>query len=461
MTLLKKRVAIIGTGISGLGCAYQLSKTPNLEVTIFEKDSHIGGHSNTIDFSYSNSNSKTYGIDTGFLVFNRRTYPRLLRLFEELNVPIAKSEMSFSVSMPTHQNTQIEWAGTNLNTIFAQRKNLFKPSFWRMLGDIIRFNRLAKKLVHSPSHDEFQPEQQQSVAEFLDTHKLGDQFRYWYLFPMIGAIWSCPVSEMMRFPIHTLVHFCENHGLLNIINRPQWLTVQGGSREYVRRLLQAFTKNGGRLIHQGVKTVHRASYPNTLITIKTNQDETFEFDEVVFACHSDQVIEILQAPSSEERELLSCVPYQKNVVYVHTDQSLLPSNPLTWAAWNYSTTQVGQDGKDLSAQVCVHYLINKLQPLPEDLKNTPVIVSLNPHKLPNPSLTQRQIEYHHPLFDSAAIAAQKRLPLIQGNLNTWFCGAWTGYGFHEDGLRSGELVAEDILERLQTPQTIQSDKLAI
>lgn len=461
MTLLKKRVAVIGTGISGLGCAYQLSKTPNLEVTIFEKDSHIGGHSNTIDFSYSISNSKAYGIDTGFLVFNRRTYPRLLRLFEELNVPIAKSEMSFSVSMPTHHGTQVEWAGTNLNTIFAQRKNLFKPSFWRMLGDIIRFNRLAKKLVHEANHDEFESEHQQSVAEFLDTHKLGDQFRYWYLFPMIGAIWSCPVSEMMRFPIHTLVHFCENHGLLNIINRPQWLTVQGGSREYVRRLLQAFTKNGGRLIHQGVKTVHRTNHPNTLITIKTTQDETLEFDEVVFACHSDQALEILQAPSAEERELLSCIPYQKNMVYVHTDRSLLPSNPLTWAAWNYSTTQVGKDGKDLSAQVCVHYLINKLQPLPEDLKNTPVIVSLNPHKPPNPSLTQRQIEYHHPLFDSAAIAAQKRLPLIQGNLNTWFCGAWTGYGFHEDGLRSGELVAEDILERLQTPQTIESDKLAI
>jgi predicted NAD/FAD-binding protein len=456
----KKRIAIIGSGISGLGCAYHLSQFSNIEITIFEKEQRLGGHSNTIDFSPVNSQLKPYGIDTGFLVFNRRTYPRLIKLFEELDVPIAESEMSFSVSMPTQKGKgHLEWAGTNLSTVFAQRTNIFNIDFWRMLKDILRFNKLAKNIVKSTDFDLFDADERQTVEGFLDEHHFNQNFRNWYLFPMIGAIWSCPVSEMMRFPIHTLIHFCANHGLLNIVDRPQWLTVKGGSREYVKRIMAVIHHHGGKVIHESVQSVVRNTEPsNAPIQIKCESGLFHEFDEVVFACHSDQALELLQNPTPEETELLSSIPYQKNVVYVHTDESLLPKNQRAWAAWNYASITVGDQGMDFSTHVCVHYLLNKLQPLPENLKDVPVIVSLNPHQLPESKLTHSKIEYSHPIFDAKAINAQKQLPMIQGIKNTWFCGAWTGYGFHEDGLRSGELVAEDIGETLFSPQ-LNGEKL--
>lgn len=457
----KKRIAIIGSGISGLGCAYHLSKYSNVEVTIFEKEQRLGGHSNTIDFTPANSQIKPYGIDTGFLVFNRRTYPRLIKLFEELQVPIAKSEMSFSVSMPTVGKHHLEWAGTNLSTVFAQRKNIFNLDFWRMLKDIFRFNKLAKNIVQTTDFDLFNADEGQSVQEFLDEHRFNQNFRNWYLFPMIGAIWSCPVSEMMRFPIHTLIHFCANHGLLNIIDRPQWLTVQQGSREYVRRIIASIQSHHGKVIHDMAESVtRRNSNEDAHIQIKCASGMNYEFDEVVFACHSDQALQLLTDPTHEEKELLEAIPYQKNIVYVHTDQDLLPKSRRAWAAWNYTSITVGDQGKDISTHVCVHYLLNKLQPLPDDLQKFPVIVSLNPHRLPNKELTHSVIEYSHPIFDAKAIQAQKQLPIIQGVKNTWFCGAWTGYGFHEDGLRSGELVAEDIGETLLSPQLNSKNTIA-
>lgn len=444
-----KRIAIIGSGISGLGCAYHLCKLPNLEITIFEKENHFGGHSNTIDFMPNGSLIQSHGIDTGFLVFNKRTYPRLIKLFSELEVPISKSEMSFSVSMPRSGRSNLEWAGTNLSTVFAQRKNLLNLSFWRMLKDIFRFNRLAKKFALTTQFDIFQNSENQSVQDFLDENHFGHDFRNWYLFPMIGAIWSCPVSEMMHFPIHTLIHFCANHGLLNIIDRPQWLTVQGGSREYVKRMMKVLEENGVKILKDGVQSVHRInSQQEFSATVICESGTTHTFDEIVFACHSDQTLQILKNPSAQEVELLSAIPYQKNTVYVHTDETLLPQCRHAWAAWNYASATVGQEGKDISTHVCVHYLINKLQPLPDRLKNIPVIVSLNPHIQPNINKTHSKIEYSHPIFDARAIQAQLQLPMIQGTMNTWYCGAWTGYGFHEDGLRSGELVAEDIAERL-------------
>lgn len=450
---LKKRIAIIGSGISGLGCAYHLSKFSNIEVTIFEKEDRLGGHSNTINFAPVNSQIAPYGIDTGFLVFNRRTYPRLIKLFEELKVPIAQSEMSFSVSMPTTAKKHLEWAGTNLSTVFAQRKNIFNIDFWRMLKDILRFNKLAKNIVQTTDFNPFNIDESQCVEDFLDEHQFNQNFRNWYLFPMIGAIWSCPVSEMMRFPIHTLIHFCANHGLLNIVDRPQWLTVKGGSREYVKRIMAVIHEKGNKVIHDPVQSVFRNSNSSNLsIQIECASGSSHEFDEVVFACHSDQALALLKNPTSDEKELLGAIPYQKNMVYVHTDESLLPKNRRAWAAWNYASVTVGDQGKDVSTHVCVHYLLNKLQPLPEAFKDIPVVVSLNPHQLPNSDLTHSVIDYSHPIFDGKAIHAQKQLPMIQGVQNTWFCGAWTGYGFHEDGLRSGELVAEDIGETLFSPQ---------
>lgn len=453
----KKRIAIIGSGISGLGCAYQLRNQPNIELTIFEKDGRIGGHSNTIDFQLPGANNPaSYGIDTGFLVFNKQTYPRLLRLLTELNVPIAKSEMSFSVSLQADQknNMGLEWAGTNLNSIFAQRRNAIKLDFLGMLKDIARFNALAKKIVKESQFDTYLDQTHQSVQDFLDVNNFGLPFQNWYLLPMIGAIWSCPVSEMMQFPINTLIHFCNNHGLLNAVNRPQWLTIDGGSREYVSRLVAALTLKGAQVIHDEAVSVHRPSGGSVKIQVACRSGKVMEFDDIVFACHSDQALNILDNPSAQERSILSAIPYQNNIAYVHTDANLLPKNKRAWAAWNYSSNSKNSSGSDTASHVCVHYLINKLQPLPAHLKDHPIIVSLNPHKSPKPDLVHSVIQYSHPLFDANAIKSQKQLPSIQGLHNTWFCGAWTGYGFHEDGLRSGELVAADIIEalRVNTPE---------
>ena len=449
---IKKQLAIIGAGISGLGCAYHLRKHPDIEITLFEKENRLGGHSNTIDFQMPGvSNEKSYGIDTGFLVFNRRTYPRLIKLFEELNVPIADSEMSFSVSLPTGRKNKraLEWAGTDLNSVFAQRRNLVNPQFLGMLRDIVRFNKLAKNIAKNASLDSYNDDKHQSVLDFLDEHSFGLPFRNWYLLPMIGAIWSCPVTEMMHFPINTLIHFCDNHGLLNIVDRPQWLTVNGGSREYVSRLVTELKSNGASIIHDPVCSVSRPKDSSQeKIKLTSQSGQVFEFDEVVFACHSDQTLEILEDASSEEQQILSAIPYQANTAYVHTDESLLPANKKAWAAWNYSSNSIGAAESDKSSHVCVHYLLNKLQPLPNHLKDHSIIVSLNPHKIPKAELTHSVIHYSHPLFDTAAIKNQKQLPMIQGQKNTWYCGAWSGYGFHEDGLRSGELVAADIIESL-------------
>ncbi len=448
----KKRLAIIGAGISGLGCAYHLRNNPHVEITVFEKENRLGGHSNTIDFQIPGSKGgPSYGIDTGFLVFNRRTYPRLLKLFEELHVPIANSEMTFSVSLPTGSKNgrALEWSGTNLNSVFAQRRNLINADFLGMLKDIVRFNRLARTIVKNAVFDTYIDHQAQSVLHFLDEHAFGTPFRNWYLLPMIGAIWSCPVTEMMRFPIKTLIHFCDNHGLLNIVDRPQWLTVRGGSREYVTRLVATLKTAGVRINHDAVARVSRSTMAASgTIQIACQSGQLLGFDEVVFACHSDEALEILENPCAEERQLLSAIPYQSNTAYVHTDESLLPSNRRAWAAWNYSSNSLGGQDTDTASHVCVHYLLNKLQPLPSHLKNQSIIVSLNPHKIPKDALTHSVIEYSHPLFDSAAIHSQKQLPMIQGKNNTWYCGAWSGYGFHEDGLKSGELVALDIIESL-------------
>ncbi|MEI7531287.1 MAG: FAD-dependent oxidoreductase [Betaproteobacteria bacterium] len=428
----KKRIAIIGSGISGLGCAYNLAKLGHFEITIFEKESRIGGHSHTINFS-PHSSSKTFGIDTGFLVFNEWTYPRLISFFKELQVPTTKSDMSFSVSVPQEDGHNLEWAGTNLNSVFSQRKNIFSLRFLRMLFDVIRFNILTKKLVKNTNVSSVSAHI--TVKEFLKTHHFNENFQNWYLLPMIGAIWSCPISEMLEFPFLTLATFCENHGLLNIINRPQWHTVTSGSREYVNRIVNFLKTKDTQIFHESVTSVIRQNSEHENISLQTNSGQTHTFDELIFACHSNEALEILKDPSTSEISLLTSIPYQKNTAYVHEDASLLPHNKNTWAAWNYSASLN-------HSQVCVHYLINKLQPLPVNLNETPVIVSLNPHQIPSPLLTHQIIEYSHPLFNSLSVTQQQLLPKMQGQQHTWFCGAWTGYGFHEDGLRSGEIVAE-------------------
>lgn len=447
-----KKVAIVGAGISGLGCAYSLQKSSGIHITLFEGGDHIGGHSNTIDIEVPvKSGSIACSVDTGFLVFNRKTYPRLTRLFEELKVPLALSEMSFSVSI----NQSIEWSGDNINTLFGQRINLARPAFWGMVRDIVRFNRLATQfaLQHHGSSHRTDSTKLQSIASFLDEHQFNKAFREWYFLPMIGAIWSCPTKQMLEFPIETMIRFCHNHGLLQIQNRPQWLTVKGGSKQYVERILNAMHPERVKLIRDAVQKINVPSTKSSdqrieLISAKGVQ----YFDEVVMACHSNESLELLHGIDEFDRSLLESIPYQENCAILHHDASVLPKTRRCWAAWNYKTLG-SPSAKSLvdSHSVSVDYLINKLQPLPFGLDERAIIVSLNPLIEPKSETVFTKVSYAHPLFDSRAVAAQKNLSLIQGKAGVWYCGAWTGYGFHEDGLRSGELVAADLITSLLAP----------
>lgn len=451
--MIKKRIAIIGAGISGLGCAYALRQQPNVEITIYEGGDHIGGHSNTVDFNYEHAgNHCSYGVDTGFLVFNRKTYPRLVRLFEEIQVPIAPSEMSFSVSIDTSEKNlahpKLEWAGNDINSLFGQRSNLLSPSFWRMVYDILRFNRLATQYARdqiAAGHHYDEPDE--TIAKFLERNRFSQSFRENYFLPMIGAIWSCSVEQMLEFPIQTMIRFCHNHGLLQIQNRPQWLTVRGGSREYVKRIVNALEQNQVSIKRERVLRVHAAQNGSAAEVVSASG--SVSFDEVVMACHSDQSLALLHGIDQDARDILEAIPYQKNRAILHTDTNFLPSTKRCWAAWNY--TAKSGSAPSSKQHVSVNYLINRLQPLPRELQDTQIIVSLNPSSEPNPKLVQQEIQYSHPVFDMQAIQAQKALPLIQGTSSIWYCGAWTGFGFHEDGLRSGELVAEALIESLRSP----------
>ena len=455
----QKRIAIIGAGISGLGCAYALRQHPEFEITLYEAGDHIGGHSNTVDFTCNvDGNEITHGVDTGFLVFNRKTYPRLVRLFEEIQAPVAPSEMSFSVSIDASGKTggkkKIEWAGNDINSFFGQRSNLLSLSFWRMAYDILRFNRLATQLAHQQieaGHQYKEPDEK--IADFLKRHRFSQSFKENYFLPMIGAIWSCSVDQMLEFPIQTMVRFCHNHGLLQIQNRPQWLTIKGGSREYVRRIVAALEKHKVAIKRESVLRVNTDHNSNQVEVISTAGSA--HFDEVVMACHSDQTLDLVHGIDQQARNILAAVPYQKNRAILHTDIRFLPEARRCWAAWNY--TAKSGDKPNATQHVSVNYLINRLQPLPDQLKDTQIIVSLNPSVEPDLKLVHKEIHYSHPVFDMRAIQAQKELPLIQGASAIWYCGAWTGFGFHEDGLRSGELVAEALIESIRQPIKTKQD----
>ena len=454
----KKRIAIIGAGISGLGCAYALRQHPEFEITLYEAGGHIGGHSNTVDFSCKvNGEEVVHGVDTGFLVFNRKTYPRLVRLFEEIQAPVAPSEMSFSVSIDASGksgiNKKIEWAGNDINSFFGQRSNLLSPSFWRMAYDILRFNRLATHLAHAQIEaGHLYKEPDEKIADFLKRHRFSQSFKENYFLPMIGAIWSCSVEQMLEFPIQTMVRFCHNHGLLQIQNRPQWLTIQGGSREYVKRIVAAIEKHGINIKRECVLRVNASHEGHSEVV---SQAGSAYFDEVIMACHSDQTLDLVHGIDQQARNILAAIPYQKNRAILHTDIRFLPEAKRCWAAWNY--TAKSGDKPNTKQHVSVNYLINRLQPLPKQLQDTQIIVSLNPSEEPDPKLVHQEIHYSHPVFDMSAIQAQKELPLIQGSSSIWYCGAWTGFGFHEDGLRSGELVAEALIESVRQPIKTKQD----
>ncbi|SAK53944.1 FAD dependent oxidoreductase [Caballeronia hypogeia] len=416
-----QRIAVIGAGIAGLASAYLLSRAHR--VTLFEAADYLGGHTHTVDVE---ADGARHPVDTGFLVFNDLTYPNLVALFDELGVAAHRSDMSFSVSL---DDGRFEWAGTNLNTVFAQRRNLFSPSFLGMLRDILRFNASAHAHLEQASVNRC------SVGELLVEGGYGVNFQRRYLVPMAAAIWSSGANDILRFPAATFLRFCLNHALLQVNQRPPWKTVVGGAREYVRRIARTLDDVRTRA---PVRSVRRRDAGDGVI-VMTDAAAPERFDAIVLATHAPTSLRLLADASDEERALLSAVRYQRNLAVLHTDRALLPRRRRVWSAWNYIGARPGHV-RDSSTPVCVSYLLNQLQPLPF---STPVIVTLNPFDEPAPGTELGRYEYAHPLFDLAAIDAQTRLPHIQGVRRTWYAGAWTGYGFHEDGLKSALRVARD------------------
>ena len=405
-----RRVAVIGSGIAGLASAWLLSRRHR--VTLFEAGSYLGGHTNTVDVSVE---GQIFPVDTGFLVCNERTYPNLIPMFRHLGVELVATEMSFAVSL---QQPALEWSGSSLATLFAQKRNLARPGFWRMIQDILRFNRETQGDLPAGN-----------LGAYLDAHRYSREFRDWYLLPMAAAIWSCPTETMLAYPLSTFVRFCRNHGLLQIADRPQWLTVKGGGREYVKKLAAGLSDVR---VSCPVSAVMPAGSD---ILLRLGNGTVERFDDVIFACHSDQTLALLgKHATSAERDILAAVKYQPNRAVLHTDTALLPRDPRVWSAWNY----LAGDGGSGEQPVSVSYLLNRLQPLPVA---TPVVVTLNPIREPHPAEVLADFDYAHPVFDLAAIDAQTKLGQIQGSRGLWFCGAWTGFGFHEDGLRSALTVA--------------------
>lgn len=422
-----RRVAVVGAGISGLSVAHGLAS--HASVTLFEAERWFGGHAHTVDVEIE---GVSHGVDTGFLVFNERTYPELIRLFAQLGVDSSPSEMSFSVQSPA---MGLEWCGSDLNGVFAQRRNLLSPRFWRMLADIVRFNRLTTALARRGEDGVLE----EPIGAFLQRHRFGDAFRDGYFLPMIGCIWSCPTDQMLQFPIGTMIRFCHNHGLIQLSDRPQWRTVRGGSKQYVQRMLEAIP-DARR--HMPVRAVRRLPPGDGSGGVTVHTDQGAErFDEVVLACHTDQALGLLSDADAAERDLLGRIRYQTNRVLLHTDDAVLPSERRAWAAWNYERAA---DRSREQAAVCLHYLINKLQPLPW---RTPVIVSMNPARPIREDRVLGEWNYAHPVFDRGAVQAQRGLGRIQGRSHVWFCGAWSRYGFHEDGLMSGLAVVRGLRER--------------
>jgi predicted NAD/FAD-binding protein len=423
------KIAIIGSGIAGLAAAHRLKG--HAALTLFEAGSYFGGHTHTVDITLNTPDGpRSHGVDTGFLVFNERTYPQLIALFAELEVQTAPSDMSFSVQVPASSGQKrLEWSGTSLSSVFSQRSNLLNPRFWRMLRDVVRFNRLATDIALRNAEGELM----QPLSRFLQAHRFSSEFTDWYFLPMLGCIWSCPTAQMLEFPVATMIRFCHNHGLIQISNRPQWHTVAGGARHYVEKIVAGIAD---KRLNSPVQAIHRDAQGVSI----TSAGQTERFDKVIIATHSDQALALLANPSVQERATLGAIAYQENHAVLHTDASVLPRHKRAWAAWNYERAPqaAAPEGAGESQRVCLHYLLNLLQPLPFAQA---VVVSLNPLNPIDPQHVHGSFDYAHPVFDLAAIRAQADVPALQGQQHSYFCGAWTGYGFHEDGLKSGLDVA--------------------
>ncbi|NNL95327.1 MAG: NAD(P)-binding protein [Xanthomonadales bacterium] len=401
------RIAVIGTGIAGNVAAWRLAQ--DHDITVFEADNRIGGHTNTVDVQLAGCD---YAVDTGFIVFNERTYPNFIALLEQLEVPWQDSDMSFSVQ---NENTGLEYNGTTLNTLFAQRSNLFRPSFHRMIRDILRFNREAPALLEPGAPDT-------SLYAFLRRGGYSDEFRDHYILPMGAAIWSARPSVMGRMPAKFFIRFFDNHGMLSVNDRPVWRVIRGGSRNYVDRLV-AGHRHRIRL-SSPVESVHRM--PGH-VKVKARGHDAEQFDHVFIATHSDQALNMLADPSDAEREVLGAIDYQHNEAVLHSDGSLMPRKRRAWAAWNYHILKHRQE------RVALTYNMNILQSLDAPV---PFCVTLNNTAAIDPAKIIHKVDYEHPVFTPGAVAAQQRHEELNGARRTWYCGAYWRYGFHEDGVVS-------------------------
>jgi uncharacterized protein len=406
------RIAIVGSGIAGLTAARRLD--PEHELTIFEAADYIGGHTNTVDVELE---GRRWAVDTGFIVFNDWTYPNFIALMNEIGVESQPSDMGFSVHC---DRSGLEYCGGSLNQLFAQRRNLASPGFWRMIRDILRFNRESPRLLDGH-------EDTLTLGDYLAREAYSARFTQHYIVPMGAAIWSTDPQTMLSFPARYFVEFFANHGLLSINDRPQWRVIKGGSRSYIAPLVAPFADR--IRLNAPVACVHRDEFG---VEVVLRDGHRASFDAIVFACHSDQALALLDTPSNAERAVLGAIPYQPNLAVLHTDQRLLPRRRKAWAAWNYHVPE------RTAESVSVTYNMNILQTLEARAQ---FLVTLNPTMAIDPDKILRTFVYQHPVYTPQGVAAQRRLPEINGQERSFYCGAWCGYGFHEDGVKSGLAAA--------------------
>ena len=412
-------IAVIGSGISGMSAAWLLSQRHR--VTVYESQDRLGGHSHTVEAP--SADGGRVPVDMGFIVYNDTNYPNLVALFEHLGVPTKASEMTFSVSL---DDGRLEYAPNNLATLFAQPSNLVSARFWSMLRDILRFYK------HAPTHACALDGRLTTLGEYLGAQGYGPAFQDDHLLPQAAAIWSAPLGSIRDYPADAFIRFCENHGLLKVFGRPNWRTVDGGSREYVSRLTARYADRVR--VGCAVRELKRTAEGVMVCDVRGG---VRRFDQVVIGAHADQALAMLADPTAQERQVLGAFGYTRNHAVLHTDKGLMPRRRSTWSSWNYvgRRTQGNSDEREL----CVTYWMNRLQGLPDSL---PLFMTLNPIRPPVAGSLIRSEIYEHPLFDAGAIRAQRRLWSLQGTLNTWYCGAYFGAGFHEDGLQAGLAVAE-------------------
>ncbi|MGB0920277.1 MAG: NAD(P)/FAD-dependent oxidoreductase [Alphaproteobacteria bacterium] len=433
------KVAVIGSGIAGLGAAYGLARG-GASVTVYEKDERLGGHANTVEVDVEGTR---VAVDTGFIVYNEKNYQNLVGLFDTLGVETAASDMSFAASF---NNGKFEYAGSGPAGLLARRRNTISPQFWSMMRDLIRFYKTAPDLLEEAAA------QGQTLGTFLDERQFGETFRALHLLPMAAAIWSSPMLAMADYPVETFMRFFCNHGLLSLGERPKWRTVKGGSRQYVDKLVAATPAN--ITLKANVRAVVRQQ-DGVCLHFEDGRSEIF--DHCVFATHAPDALDLLEKPLAQELSLLSCFQTHSNEAVLHTDTQFMPRRKRAWASWNYIARQGAQVAQTPGALPCLTYWMNNLQPL---ATSQDLFVTLNPDKPVAEAHVLRRFSYNHPAFDLAAIQAQAQMPTIQGQGGVWYAGAWMGYGFHEDGLEAGLGVAE-AMTGVSRPWGVTASKLRV